>query len=186
MAVETGHTKGVEPVSAAASAGAEPPSGRGRRCADYCALAALLVCILLVHGHGHGLGLGFWFDDHTHLELCRENGYRGLSSGNAFDWTGRIARVWWAQKATGWAYFRPVTVALRVTWLRLFGLNPLPFHAVHLALYGLAAALFYGVIRRCGGGPRMALTAGVLFTIHPTDTFGAPWLANDGPVLVGL
>jgi hypothetical protein len=135
---------------------------------------------------GHGLGLGFWFDDHNHLELGVEQGYRGLGSGNAFDWTGRIARVWWAAKPTGWAYFRPLTVALRVTLLRVSGLNPVPFHLVHLGTYAASVGLLYGLVRRCGAAPGAALTASLLCTLHPTHAFTAVWLANDGSVLVGL
>src|SRR5438132_158931 len=100
--------------------------GPGRRRADLwaCAFLLLSVCGL----HGHGLTLGFWFDDHNHLELCRTNGFGDLAGGNRFDWTHKIVHVWWAKQETGWAYYRPVTVALRVGLLRLFGLNPLPFH----------------------------------------------------------
>jgi hypothetical protein len=152
---------------------------------DLAGLAILAICVVAVHGHG--LTLGFWLDDHNHLELCKENGFAGLAQANRFDWTGgRLAHIWWAQHECGWAYFRPLTVALRIVQLRLFGLNPLPFHIWHLGLYTSVVLLLYGLVRRCGLGVFPALVAGSFFTLNPTHAFAASWLANDGTVLVGL
>jgi hypothetical protein len=148
---------------------------------------AVVVLILAVWGlHGHGLTLGFWFDDHSHLELCQKNGFSDLVNGNRFDWNGRIAHAWWAKKETGWAYFRPLTVAVRTTLWQTFGLNPLPYHIVHLTLYSLSVVLLFGLLRRCGWGTITASIAGMFFVLHPANAFTTPWLANDGPVLVGL
>ena len=150
-------------------------------------LLALVILLLCAWGmHGHGLTLGFWFDDHSHLELCQEHGFEDLAHGNRFDWNGRIAHAWWAKKETGWAYFRPLTVALRTTLWKAFGLNPLPFHVVHLALYSVSVVLLFGLLRRCGWGTLTAWIAGMFFVLHPANAFTTPWLANDGPVLVGL
>jgi hypothetical protein len=152
---------------------------------DLAALAILAICVVAIHGHG--LTLGFWLDDNNHLELCKQNGFAGLVQGNRFDWTGgRLVHVWWAQKECGWAYFRPLTIALRTTQLWLFGLNPLPFHVWHLAVYTIVVLLLYGLVRRCGLGVYAALVAGLFFTLNPTHAFTASWLANDGTVLVGL
>jgi hypothetical protein len=155
-----------------------------RQRADGVAVALLILAILALHGHG--LTLGFWLDDHNHLELCRKNGYQNLATGNQFDWTGRLARVWWAQKETGWAYFRPLTVAVRTTLYELFGLNPVPYHVVQLGLYAFAVLLLYALVRRCGGTAGLAGMIGFLFTLNPTHVFAAPWLANDGSILVGV
>ncbi len=122
---------------------------KGRR-RDLLAVALLLLCVWGLHGHG--LALGFWFDDHNHLELCRKNGFGDLAGGNRFDWTGRLTHVWWAAQETGWAYYRPLTVAMRTAQLEAFGLNPLPFHLVHLTFLNLSVVLFYGLLRRCGWG----------------------------------
>ena len=148
------------------------------------AVVCLLLCAWGVHGHG--LTLGFWFDDHSHLELCQQHGFEDLAHGNRFDWNGRIAHAWWAKKETGWAYFRPLTVALRTTLWKAFGLNPLPYHVVHLALYSVSVVLLFGLLRRCGWGTLTAWIAGMFFVLHPANAFTTPWLANDGPVLVGL
>src|SRR5208283_215422 len=97
-------------------------------------LAAGLLVLTVVVLHGRALYHGFFLDDNYHLELCRENGYTGLISSNKFEYNRRILRVWWAARETGLAYFRPLPVALRTTWLGLFGLNPMPYHAIHLLL----------------------------------------------------
>ena len=170
--------------TAGVSAPAPSAVPAGRRRPDLLAAVALLLCTWGLHGHG--LTLGFWFDDHNHLELCRKNGFGDLADGNRFDWTGRLTHVWWAGRETGWAYYRPLTVALRVAQLDVFGLNPLPFHVVHLTLFSLSVILFYGLLRRRGWGAGPSWLAGTFFVLHPANAFTTPWLANDGPVLVGL
>ena len=55
-----------------------------RRRIDLLAGTALVLCAWALHGHG--LTVGFWFDDHNHLELCRQNGFADLAGGNRFDW----------------------------------------------------------------------------------------------------
>src|SRR6202453_4798000 len=148
--------------------------------------AVILLGLVALCLHVNSLGLGFWYDDNNHLELCRKNGYAGLAAGNTFDWDQRIAHVLWARKETGWAYFRPLAVAIRTLELNIFGLNPVPFHIVYLIGYLASVLLFYGVTRRWGGSEGMAFTAGLLFTMHPAHALAAAWLACDGPVLVGI
>src|SRR5579862_9734191 len=104
-------------------------------------LAGFALVVLALALHFHGLSLGFWFDDNNHLELCRENGFHDLAAGNRFDWNHRIVRAWWAEQETGWAYYRPFTVAMRTALLAMFGLNPVPFHVLHLTLHVLTVLL---------------------------------------------
>jgi hypothetical protein len=150
-------------------------------------LGVIAVLVGLVGAlHGHALSLGFWFDDHTHLELCRQNGFHHLAGGNRFDWTGHITHVWWAKQETGWAYFRPLTVALRVTLFQLFGLNAVPFHVIHLGVFAASVILLYGFLRHCGWRLGSSALVAFFLIIHPANAFTIPWLANDGPVLIGL
>jgi len=151
---------------------------------DVLAAAGLVVCACLLHGHG--LTLGFWFDDHNHLELCQRNGFTDLVNGNRFDWNNGIAHAWWAKKETGWAYFRPLTVAIRTGLFQLFGLDPLPFHILHLFIYSVTVALFYGLLRRCGWSMALSCFAVLFFILHPANCLTTPWLASDCTLLVGL
>ena len=105
-------TTGTSVGKPASSPGRAPPP---RRRADLLEGVVLVLCTWALHGHG--LTLGFWLDDHNHLELCRKNGFADLAGGNRFDWNNRIAHAWWATRETGWAYYRPLTVALRVVQL---------------------------------------------------------------------
>jgi hypothetical protein len=150
----------------------------------------LLVLVLLLAGalgvYGHSLRLGFWQDDHNHLELCRANGFGDLAAGNSFDWNHRLVHVWWAAKETGWAYFRPLTVALRTFQLQCFGLSPLPYHIVYLGVFLLTLGLFFGLLRRYGLSRSTAAFAVLFFVLHPANVVVVSWLANDGPLLVGL
>ena len=154
------------------------------RRSEWLALGVLLAAIGLLHGHG--LSFGFFFDDSNHLELCAKNGYGDLAGGNRFDWTRSIARAWWVAEETGWAYFRPIPVAIRTACLQCFGLDPLPFHVVHLSLYTAVVMSFYGLLRRLGIGLKPALAGGLLFTLNPTHAVVSPWLANDTTILTAL
>jgi hypothetical protein len=153
----------------------------GRKVSEWRILLFLVLVTLLLHGHG--LTFGFFLDDHNHIEHCRRDGYAGLATGNTFDWNRNIARVWWACEETGWAYFRPLPVALRTTWLNLFGLNPLPWHIIHLALYMGVVVLLYAVPRRIGFDQRTALIASLFFTLHPAHAQVSLWLASDCSIL---
>jgi hypothetical protein len=157
-----------------------PPSRRQ----EWLALALLVGTVLFLHSHG--LTFGFFLDDNNHLERCYKNGYAGLARGNTFEWNRNLVRVWWATKDMGWAYFRPLPVALRTTWLLLFGLDPLPFHIVHFLMYLAGILLFYGLLRRYGLPLAASLVGTLLFTLHPTHAQVAPWLANDACILTGF
>ena len=136
-----------------------PLRAAGHNAARRMDLLATLVLVLCVWAlHGHGLTLGFWFDDHNHLELCRKNGFSDLAGGNRFDWTGHITHVWWAQKGNRLGLLSPSDGGdARSSSFDAFGLNPLPFHVVHLTLFSLSVVLFYGLLRRCGWGPPRVL-----------------------------
>src|SRR5262245_31353014 len=150
----------------------------------------LLFLVLLLAGavcvYGHSLRLGFWLDDHNHLELCRANGFGDLAAGNSFDWNHRLTHVWWAAEETGWAYYRPLTVAWRTLQLQCFSLSPLPYHILHLGLFLLTLGLLFGLLRRFGLSRGTAALAVLFFVLHPANVYVVSWLANDGPLLVGL
>jgi hypothetical protein len=163
----------------------EEPCGRRwpRRFERLCLASLILVSVLL---HAHSLWLGFWFDDHYHLELCRQDGIRVLTNGNRFEWAGRIMHVWWAQREMSYAYFRPLAILLRATELCLFRLHAWCFHVVQLTFHVLTVVLLYALVRRCCGGRGMAWMASLFFTLHPVQANTVAWLANDAPVLVGF
>jgi dolichyl-phosphate-mannose--protein O-mannosyl transferase len=178
-----GATSTIDPVVSPAAVSQQPqPKLRLRR---DC-LALLLLALAVAGLHSHSFRLGFWFDDYYHLERCCSSAGPNLIDGNRFEWAGRIAHVWWVKQEMSYAYFRPLTIALRAAWLHLFGLNPLAFHAVHLALHFLTVALLHGLVRRCGGSVLTGWLAAFLFTLHPVQAFTVGWLSNDGPVLVGF
>ena len=175
----------LAPLRTAGVSGPAPTAvPAGRRRPDLLAAVALVLCTWGLHGHG--LTLGFWFDDHNHLELCRKNGFGDLAGGNRFDWTGRLTHVWWAGQETGWAYYRPLDVAMRTAQLCRIRPEPSalprrsfdPFQSLRYAFLRAAAALRLG--------PGSSWLAGMFFVLHPANAFTTPWLANDGPVLVGL
>lgn len=62
--------------------------------------------------------------------------------------------------------YRPATFFSYYLQVHLSGLNPLPFHAVNLALHGAVAALIYTLLSPLIG-LALAFAAALLFAIHP-------------------
>lgn len=57
---------------------------------------------------------------------------------------------------------------------------------MHLGVYLLSLGLFFGLLRRFGLSVGTAALAILFFVLHPANVVVVCWLANDGPVLVGL
>lgn len=63
--------------------------------------------------------------------------------------------------------YRPLTFFTFAVQYAIHGFDPLPFHAVNLALHALACLLVVRLAGRILAGRRAALLAGLLFAVHP-------------------
>ena len=128
--------------------------------------AALLATVCVV-SYANAPGCGFVFDD---VSAVRDN--RDLRP------TTPIANVflddfWGTPMAKEQSHksYRPATVlTFRLNYL-LGGLEPWGYHAINVLLHACVCSLYFLVCASClGCGNRAALTAALLFAVHPVHT----------------
>jgi protein O-mannosyl-transferase len=86
---------------------------------------------------------------------------------------GALARIW---TPGGMLQFYPVTFTSFWIERRLWGLDPIGFHCVNLALHVANALLAAVCLKRLGA--RAAWLAALLFAIHPVHAESVAWLAE--------
>ncbi len=69
---------------------------------------------------------------------------------------------------------------------KLFGNNPLPFHATNLILHILCALLVFRILRLLKVDPLYALFGAMLFGIHPMRVESVAWISERKDVLYSL
>ncbi|MBI4347013.1 MAG: hypothetical protein HY553_09175 [Elusimicrobia bacterium] len=119
---------------------------------------------------------GFYNDDYPWLEIWS-------SAPGSTPWA--IARHWAESHAGQW--FRPGTLILHPVQFSLFGLNPLPYQLVLLAIHlGLAIA-FQRLLENEGVDPRTAAFAAIAAALYPNHDATRHWpsLAG-GPFALAL
>lgn len=94
--------------------------------------------------------------------------------------------------AAGWKYllgkyvmgnWHPLTMMSLSLDKTLLGLDPGKFHAVNVALHAINALLVYLLGRRLFSHTGIALTAGLLFAVHPLHVESVAWVSERKDVL---
>jgi tetratricopeptide (TPR) repeat protein len=126
----------------------------------------LLTCLVYIPA----LRNGFIWDDDDHLT---ENRAVAASDG--------LKKIW-----TSLAVSRYYPLTLTTFWVqrRLWGLNPLPYHAVNIVLHGVNAALLFLILRRLN--VRGALAVAALWAVHPVNTESVAWVTELKNIQSGL
>ena len=122
---------------------------------------ALLV-LLTVAAYLPALRGGFIWDDDDHLTQNR-----AVLSANGWK------RIW---SSLGVSRYYPLTLTSFWAQHRLWGLNPLPFHAVNVALQAVNAVLLWIVLRRLNV-PGAWLGAAV-WAVHPVNVESVAWVTE--------
>lgn len=124
------------------------------------AFAALLVLAVFL-AYERVRGAGFIWDDEMHLT---QNPCIVGPQGLADIWTSRAAR-----------YF---PLVLTTFWVehRLWGLAPLPYHLVNVALHAGCALVLWRVLRRLGVPG--ALLGSALWALHPVQVESVAWVTE--------
>ena len=122
---------------------------------------ALLV-LLTVAAYLPALRGGFIWDDDDHLTQNR-----AVLSANGWK------RIW---SSLGVSRYYPLTLTSFWAQHRLWGLNPLPFHAVNVALQAVNAVLLWMVLRRLNV-PGAWLGAAV-WAVHPVNVESVAWVTE--------
>ena len=131
-------------------------------------LLALVALVILVHAPA--LRNGFIWDDDDHLT---QNAAVAAPDG--------LCQIW--SSLTVSRYY-PLT--LTVFWLErhVWGLNPMPYHAVNILLHATSAALLFGLLRRLKL-PGAWLGA-ALWAVHPVNVESVAWVTEMKNTLSGV
>lgn len=129
---------------------------------------ALLILALTFLAYSPALRGGFLWDDDKHFS---ENPYMTRPGGLAGIWTERVM-------------YYPLTSTSFWAARRAWGLNPVPYHLLNVALHGANALLLWLLLRRLR--VRGAWLAGALFALHPVNVQSVAWMTELKNVQSGL
>lgn len=150
-----------------------------RRVTALALLAAILVPVAL---YLPTLRFGFLFDDRPLLiDNPIVSSPRGLGEILTTDLDAN-ART---SEAPATNYLRPLFIAGAVVLHRLFGAEPLGWHAMAIVLHGLLGGLAFLLLRREGMGAATALASALLFALHPSHVQSTAWVSGLQDLLFG-
>lgn len=139
----------------------------------------MLAVVALVHAGA--LAGGFVWDDSQLIE--RHPAVMELRPLGEY-----FGRMFWSnpELEPSPAYYRPlVTLSYAIEW-RLWGGQPLPFHATNLIAHLGVCALLFALGRRAGAPPPAAAVAALLFGVFPRGTESVAWISGRTDVLAAL
>ena len=79
--------------------------------------------------------------------------------------------------------YHPLSILSLAVDYRLFGLDPVGYHAVNLALHLANTLLVFGVLRLLSGSLAAAAAGSLLFGVHPLHVESVAWIAERKDVL---
>ena len=123
------------------------------------AVSFLAIAFLAYQPAWHG---GFIWDDNDHL------------TANPAMTDPHGLRMIWSSLATSRYY--PLTLTSFWVQRRLWGLNPMPYHLVNIALHALNALLVFLVLRRLRVPG--ALLAALVWLVHPVNVESVAWVTE--------
>lgn len=127
------------------------------------ALLGLVVFVLAVGVYANSLGNGFALDDEWIIATNeRVHGIERLPEV--------VSSPYWPSTAARMGLYRPVAVATYAVDWDLWNGSPLGFHAVNVALHGLASLLVFLLLLRLGFTPAAGAAGAALFGVHPVHT----------------
>src|SRR5580765_1468468 len=127
--------------------------------------AATGLVLLAILAHVRALAGGWLWDDDANITACAP----------VLAWDG-LSRIWFDPQAIQQYY----PLIHSTFWLehKLWGLNPVGFHAVNVLLHALNAVLLWRVLRRLGLPAVAAWLGGALFAVHPVHVESVAWVTE--------
>jgi tetratricopeptide (TPR) repeat protein len=139
--------------------GEEAPSARPFGPWDWLLAAALVLAVFLAYRPvWHG---GFLFDDDTHL------------LNNPVLKPGGLARIW---VPGGYINYWPLTFTAYWLQFKMWGLNPIDFHLVNIAVHSVSALLLWRILVRLRVSG--AMFAAAIFALHPVNVESVAWISQ--------
>jgi tetratricopeptide (TPR) repeat protein len=83
-------------------------------------------------------------------------------------------------------YYRPMMFVSYLITYYLFGLDPVGFHVMNVAINALVALMVYALAFRLFRQGDIALIAGLLFAVHPIHTEAVAWVASLPELVMAL
>ena len=152
--------RGKVPCAAPGSVAGEdaPPAGSVAAWNWFLAVALVVVVFLVYQPAWRG---GFLWDDENHL----------LNNPVLKPWG--LAKVW---VPGGYLNYWPLTFTAYWLEFSIWGLNPLGFHLVNIAVHALSSLLLWRILvqLRVHG----ALFAAAIFALHPVNVESVAWIAQ--------
>jgi len=142
-----------------------PPMNRHRPTVGVIALLLLTAITYLPALRG-----GFIWDDDDHLTQNR-----AVAARNGLE-------MIWSSLAVSRYY--PLTLTSFWVQRRLWALNPMPYHAVNIALHAVNAASLFALLRKLN--VRGAWVAAALWAVHPVNVESVAWVTELKNVQSGL
>ncbi len=134
-------------------------------------LATLLVGLLAVVAFLPSLRNGFVYDDEKYI----------LQNPLIASWSWEHLRAILTQPYFG--NFHPLHLLAYALERTAFGLRPMGWHAVSVALHAVNAMLLYRLLPRFGVGPAVALAGAAIFAVHPVQAESVAWVSEQKSLL---
>lgn len=124
--------------------------------------AVLSLIALTIVTYLPALRNGFIWDDNDHF-----------TTNPAMTATDGLRQIWTSLKVSR---YYPLTLTTFWVQRRLWGLEPLPYHALNVGLHAVSAALLFLLLRRLN--IRAAWVAAALWAIHPVNVESVAWVTE--------
>lgn len=121
-----------------------------------------VLMVLATFAHLPALRNGFIWDDDDHL-----------TANPAMTSPDGLQKIW---KSLAYSRYYPLTLTTFWVQRRLWGLDPLPYHAVNIALHGVNAVLLFVLLRKLN--VRAAWAAAALWAVHPVNVESVAWITE--------
>ena len=122
-----------------------------------------LIVLLVFLAYLPALHGGFVWDDDTHIS----------TNETLRSWQG-LWEIWFKPGAT--CQYYPLSFTLFWLGYQLWGLNPLGYHLLNVALHSLVAVLLWQILERLK--VRGAWLAGAIFALHPVCVMSVAWMTE--------
>ncbi|MGA3284672.1 MAG: tetratricopeptide repeat protein [Verrucomicrobiota bacterium] len=122
-----------------------------------------LIVLLVFLAYLPALHGGFVWDDDSHIS----------TNETLQSWQGLWA-IWFRPGAT--CQYYPLSFTLFWLGYQLWGLNPLGYHLLNVALHSLVAVLLWQILERLK--VRGAWLAGAIFALHPVCVMSVAWMTE--------
>lgn len=94
--------------------------------------------------------------------------------------TDGLYKAWFT--AEGSDYWPLMSTMFWIEW-RIWGKEPMPYHATNIALHAAAVVLLWQLLKRLKVGDTGAYLAGLLFAVHPATVESVAWISERKNVL---